>query len=834
MHFSFPAFTKRILVAALILGSILPVSSQASILDFKKSDTGIHCKLDHGSLDLQVCTDTIIHVRYTVLDQFPEKKSLVVNNPWSNTPAFDVSDDPKEITISTSKLIVKIDRSTEQIRYYNKKGELIVSESQKDGKKMISSFADRMSTYICETLFDSPLGEGLFGLGCHARDPLSVNYQGKDPAQLINYKGRDQVMKIKYLDGAIPVLLSTRGYGLLWDNYSPSSFSGTVANNTQFRYTSDSGKMVDYYFLYGPEFDQIIAGYRRATGAAPLFPKWAFGLIQSKDRYGSQKEILDVAKTYRQDNIPLDCLVQDWMYWTLIGSFQMVPNAYPDPKAMLYELHAENIHGMISIWPVYQFGTANYLAMEAGGYLLPMLALHETDCYYDAFSDKAREMYWNQLSKSLIIPNGWDAIWADNCEPESSGFYPKTGGTEIRKVFNTPLGRGLDVFNVYSLLHTGGLYDHWRQDIPNKRVFTLARQAFAGQQRFGACLWSGDVFTTWDDFRIQVSQGINTCVSGYPYWTTDIGGYRRCPKVTPLQKVTASNPTEVPEWSHPVNRELFTRWFQFGAFCPVFRIHGPGNRALYSDSWDQKTKQILLDYDNLRYRLMPYIYSLAWKVTDEGYTMMRSLAFDFRKDPQIKSIPDEYMFGPAFLVSPIVQPMENITVAPDAIRQWNLTGSTTKSVYLPTDTLWYNFWTGEQIQGGSTLTNSVTMEKIPIHMKAGSIVPMGPVVQYADQPFDAPVELRIYPGADGSFTIYEDDGKTYNYEKKARSTFTLSWNDHDRTLSISERVGDFDGVKKSWKFHIVLVRLSHGVGIAEEQHPDKSISYEGQPIKVSL
>ena len=354
-------------------------------------------------------------------------------------------------------------------------------------------------------------------------------------------------------------------------------------------------------------------------------------------------------------------------------------------------------------------------------------------------------------------------------------------------------------------MHTVGLYDNWRKEVPGKRAFFLVRQAFAGQQRNAATLWSSDITCTWRAFKSQVPQGINACSSGIPYWTSDIGGYHFN--------------WSAPDWSTASNRELFTRWFQFGAFCPVFRIHGKGERALYSDNWDTKTKEILLKYDNLRYRLLPYNYSLAWKVTNEGYTMMRSLAFDFRTDERIQSIPDQYMFGPAFLVCPVTEP---------------LPARGTRTVYLPGSGVWYDFWTGKKINGGQSIAADAPIETIPLFVKGGSIVPIGPMLQYATEKPADPLEIRIYPGKDGTFLLYEDENDTYNYEKGKYATVKFTWNDNSRRLTISDRQGIFQGMPLKRIFNLVVVGDQRGLGVTTTIMADKSVEYDGKSMTINL
>jgi len=791
------ALNLKLFLSAILL-AIITLTAQATVMSFTKNADGITCILDKGYMKVKICTDNIVEVKYTSLPLLLDKPSLVVTNKWKNTPGFTINESAGEIIITTADLKVIVNKQNNSIRYTDLKGNIILSEDGSQGKTMTSVTIAGIPTYNCTTQFISPADESLYGLGCHPEDSLSINY-----------KGRNQDMVIKYMTGAIPVLLSTKGYGLIWDNYSASNFYGAEAANTKFRYVSESGNMVDYYFIFGPDFDRIIASYRITTGAAPMFPKWSFGLFQSQDRYKSQAEVLSVKDKYRDGKIPVDCIVQDWFYWepNVIGSHVMWHERYPDPKAMVDELHKANIHGMISIWPVFSKGTNTFDQMAHSGGMTDILwdnaMTHILDSYYDAHSLQARQLYWKQAYDSLVGRYGWDAWWVDQCEPDNGG------NLDARRKSNFAIGRGIDYMNTYALMHSTGLYDNWRRDIPEKRAFFLIRQAFAGQQRNAATLWSSDITCTWNAYRNQVPQGINACASGIPYWTSDIGGYHFH--------------WQAPDWSAPKNRELFTRWFQFGTFSPIFRIHGKGERALFSNNWDAPTKAILLKYDNLRYRLLPYIYSLSWKVTSEGYTIMRSLAFDFREDEGIKSIPDQYMFGPAFLVNPVTKRIYSLPGTK------NLKG--TRKVYLPKSTGWYDFWTGKLIPGGQTIDAAAPIETIPLYIKAGSIVPMGPYLQYATEKAADPVEIRVYPGANAEFVLYEDENDTYNYEQGKYSTIALNWDEAQKTLTIGNRHGDFSGMLKDRTFRIVWVNSKNGTGI-EPARQAEIIQYSGKELKL--
>jgi len=799
---NFHLFTlKWTFFLTLILVSLIRV--QASVISFKKNPDGVIFKLNSGLMNIKICKADIVEVKYTLFDKFPDRKSLVVNNNWAEKTIFTVVDQKTQVLIITSKLKIAVNKSTNAISYMDLAGNLITSETS-ENKTMNAATIAGIETYNCTTAFKSPADEALFGLGCHPEDTLSINY-----------KGRDQQMLIKYMTGAIPVMLSNKGYGLLWDNYSASNFYGAEANNTEYKYVSESGKQVDYYFFYGPDFDRIINLYRIATGKAPMYPKWAYGLFQSQDRYKTQAEILSVRDGYRNNHIPVDAVVQDWYWWEPlpIGSHIMNHDRYPDPKALINDLHKSNVHAMISIWPVFGSGTNDFDALKNKGLLTSItwdnFVSHTFDTYYDAHNPIARDMYWAQARDSVVKRYGWDAWWVDQCEPDNGSLLDE------RRKSDFSVGKGIDFFNSYALEHSKGLYKGWRNDITGKRAYFLVRQAFAGSQHNAVTLWSSDITTTFRAFKSQVPQGINACISGMPYWTSDIGGY-----------LSRTAPNGIPDWTDPQQRELFVRWFQFGTFCPIFRIHGKGERALFSNNWDDKTKAILLNFDKLRYRLLPYIYSLAGKVTNENYTIMRSLSFDFRKDKNVYNIPDQYMFGTAFLVNPVTQQLYSGKDQNSDVKS--------RSVYLPEGNNWFDFWTGQTLKGGQTIDAKSPLDILPLYVKAGSIVPFGPNVEYATQNPGGTLELRVYPGANCEFKIYDDEGDNYNYEKGKMSVINLKWNDKLHKLTISDRMGSFAGMIKKRVFNIVLVKGAHGAGGEITDQADKNIVYEGKTITLNL
>jgi len=746
---------------------------------------GVTFTVGSSKLRVQVCKEDIIRVQYASGSSIPTKNSLSVSATWG-TPSFCVTEASGTLTIATARIKAKVVESTGVVSYTDLSDNVILAE---DSKSATAATVQGTSTNKVQTVFNSPAGEGLFGLGQH---PDSVmNYKGGTVNNMVNSNGSIQ----------IPMLVSSKGYGIFWDNYSSTSFAGNASSNTKYSFTSQAGEGVDYYFFYGPSIDQVIAGYRTTTGAPPLFAKWAYGLFQSKDHYSTQTEFLNVVSSYRNAKIPVDVVVQDWDYWGSYswGSHIMDPKNYPNPATLVSTMHAANIHGMISIWPEYQYlanppaavdsmnDQDNYNALKAINALYPNPSNGSNHYFYDTFNASARTLVYQQMYDRLIGKYGWDAIWADNDEPQD---YP-SGSVNMSSV-TTALGAASLYINAYPLQHTKAIYEGWRKVGPaTKRVFALSRSAFAGAQRYGAAEWSGDINADWGVFTTQIPAGLNYAISGMPYWTTDIGGY-------------FGTPTE----------ELFTRWFQFGAFCSIFRIHGQAPKELYGSQWSATGKANLLAVDTLHYRLMPYLYSLAWRVTNEGYTIMRPLVFDYQSDSNVYGLKDQFMYGPAILVNPVTS-----------------AGATSRSVYLPAGT-WYDFWTGSTTNGGSKVTADAPLSKIPLYVKAGSIVPMGPNIQYATESID-PLEIRVYEGQDGSFTLYEDEGDSYNYESGQHAEISFSWSDASKQLSIGARKGSYTGMPATRTFNIVWVGASHGAGVDITATADQVVKYDGSAVAVS-
>jgi alpha-D-xyloside xylohydrolase len=742
-----------------------------SVKTMKKERDGITIKTEKGSLRLQVFAPGIIRVVYGSSEAISKTKSFaVIGKPVSTR--WKVADNINEIRLITSELDVHVNKANWIVSFYDTNGQVILAEKTNE---------ERLS----KQSFELSAGEAIYGLGQH-------------PNGLMNYRGASIKLQQKNGEIAVPMLVSSRGYGVLWDNASVTNVTVDSADQASplLTISSKAVDVVDYYFIYGPQLDKVIAGYRQLTGAAPMMSKWTWGFWQCRERYKTQKELLDVVAEYRKRGIGLDGIIQDWQYWKpgQWGSHEFDSKRYPNPTEMVKAVHDANAHIIISVWPKFDANTQTELELEKACalYSKKFLSVYPKgiNMWYDPFNAKGRQIYWKQISKNLFS-RGFDGWWLDASEPELSGKWG-----ELRNI-TTAQGPGAKVYNAWPLLHTTAVYQGQRAETSAKRVFILTRSAYAGQQRNAAVSWSGDIKGTWEVFAKQIPAGLNFCLSGIPYWNTDIGGF------------FSGNPAD------PNYTELFTRWFQFGAFCPMFRVHGT-NYPKEIWKFNESTQRIMAEYIKLRYHLLPYIYSCSWLVTSQGYTMMRPLVMDFQNDPNVFDITDQYMFGPALMINPITK-----------------LGVTSRKIYLPQGTTWTDFWTGKAYPGGQTIDTSSPVGTLPIFIRAGSIIPYGPDIEYAMQSND-PIELRIYQGADGAFTLYEDEGDNYNYEKGKYATIEISWSQSQQTLTIDSRKGKFPGMRNNHTFRIVRVAPGHGNGISLVSEPDKIVDYNGKKVTVHL
>lgn len=846
-------------------------------------------------------------------------------------------------TIYTGSVYVEINKLNGSVSFFDKNHKRLLRSAPKDKSTFTRAVVAGENVFHIKQGFKITKDEGLFGLG-----------QFEDP--MMNYRGKDILIAQANRTAVNPFLVSTNGYGILWDNPSESRFHD---GSDGIYFWSEVADQIDYYFVYGPTIDEEIGGYRRITGQAPMYGKWAYGYWQSKERYQTSSELMSVVKEYRERKIPLDNIVQDWQYWGDMDQFSGMiwdSTRYPHPEAMIDSLHDLHAHLMVTIWPAFGRKSEIYQEMEKDNFLFTP----DHWCggkVYDAWNPDARDVYWKYIRNGLFSV-GVDAFWMDATEPElrctDDRYITKLSLEEAGRNY---LGTNARYLNSYSLQDTRGIYDHQREVTDKKRVFILTRSTYTGQQRYAAATWSGDTFASWDALKTQVAAAINFCMSGLPYWTNDIGGF-----------VTAFNyPNGVKDDAY---KELYVRWFQFGAFNPLFRSHGTNTPR---EVWKFGSKgdwayDALVKFDNLRYRLMPYIYSLAWKVTQDGYTIMRGLPMDFPRDRKTYSIGNQFMFGPSIMVCPITKPIfhqseyKGIDITPDhfysadgkehgtqldvyrgtdfnelvlsrkfeasqiswtgclpegldtsysvkiagkirsevkgkyefyvltnaGVRLWindkllidkwdnkddsrfeaeiyldankkydfklfhkqfrpntaylKINWVTPKKnrdsrrvdVYLPKNNLWYDFWTGKTLTGGKNVLVDAPINMIPIFVPAGSIIPVGPEIQYAaEEPAD-PIELRIYRGKDGSFELYEDENDNYDYESGVYSTIRFTWNDETKTITIGDRKGEFPGMLKERTFNIVLVSQDHGTGVDSTQRVDRVVKYDGRGIEIKF
>jgi len=864
---------------ALIVIPQLHAAPQA-VQGVDKTSAEVRVRYTDGVLVLRPLADDTIRVRFGAAP-LPETPSFVLTQSLP-TPAFKVEDDTRTIKVSTGKLQVNVDRESGALAFLDASGRVLLREPLIGARKLTPTQVGPDKTFTVEQVFQSPPDEFLYGLG-----------QFQDG--IWNWRGIPLELRQLNTQIAVPMLISSKGYGLLWDNASLTDFNpadqeialnggnaadtagkqpnatedlaktpmdisklgqktgtfttgeageyvflakdgdrrgdfailvdgkqvagvtnmwtpralsakvelpahttvtvglrggGTSAklfgrslgDTTTFR--AQMGEAIDYTFFYGPSVDAIVAAYREATGAAPMWPKWAYGFWQCRERYSSQQQILDTVAEFRKRRIPMDLIVQDWQYWGRYGwgAYQWDEKNYPDPAALLKGIHNQNAKFMISVW-------CNPHGKAGDDLKKNNLLIGQ---WIDVFNQKGRDLRWKYIDDGFYR-HGTDGWWADATEPGDDG--------ESLAGRQTSAGPGSRLRNAYPLFASQSLYEGQLSSNPDKRVCILTRSAYPGAQRYAAASWSGDINGDWVTLKRQLPAGLNFSITGIPYWTTDAGGF--------------FHPKD--QYKNADYNELLARWFQWSTFCPILRIHGFQTETEFW-KWLPQTQKVLLAYDELRYRMLPYNYSVAWKVTSEGYTILRPLAMDFPQDPRALAISDSYMFGPAFLVTPVTDPVS--------------TTSGTRKVYLPAGADWINFWTGEKVAGGREITTPAPLETLPLFVRAGSIVPMGPVMQYATEKPAAPYEIRVYPGADGRFTIYEDDNETNAYKKGAHATIPLKWDDKRRELTIGARVGEFPSLVRERIYRVVFVKPGRGVGALNSDRVDAEGRYTGKAVTI--
>ena len=758
-------------------------------------------------------TPSIVHV----VKGTPTKSLVVTAKPQ------DVAVSRNGNTWKSSELTVKLEPETETLVFLTNKGKVLLKE------KGIRIVRKNTGDFEVSQSFFLDKDEAIYGLG--------TIQNGK-----MNRRGEKKRMEQSNLEDFQNVLQSIKGWGIYWENYSPTLFEDNAEGMS---FTSESGEGVDYYFMYGGSADGVIAKMRELTGDVPMFPLWTYGFWQSKERYKTARETESIVDKYRELQVPLDGIIQDWQYWGsnyLWNAMDFLSEDFSNGKQMIDNVHKKHAHFMISIWASFGPMTQQFRELEAKGLLMPFETWPQSGIshvwppmkdypsgvkVYDAFSPEARAIYWKYLKK--LYDYGTDAWWMDSTDPDF--FDPRESDYE-HKVYG---GTWRSQRNAFPLETVRGIYQSQRKDYPNasKRVFIMTRSSYAGQQHYGSNMWSGDVNSSWDMLRKQVPAGLSFTLTGNPNFNTDIGGFFCSSYNT---KGSGSAP------KNPQFQELYVRWMQYGLFCPVFRSHGAdAPREIWQ--FGQKGEPV---YDaiekmiRLRYRLIPYLYSTAWQVTKNNDSYMRPLFADFAADKKVWNMTDEFMFGRSILAAPIVDPQytEEKVIRTDAMTGWDrkevnsekvnsekLDWTATKSAvkYLPKGATWYDFWTNKKYQGGKTVTLETSLDRVPMFVRAGSILPLGPEMQYVGEKAWDNLELRLYPGADGTFTLYEDEGDSYNYERGVYTTIPFVWKDKTNTLIIGARQGSFPGMLQTRKFTIVL--------------PDgtsKTVDYNGAEVKVTL
>jgi alpha-D-xyloside xylohydrolase len=782
---------------------LIALQTYATAHDYEIKDQIVLIKTSTVDFNIEVFSPEIIRIVKFPSGVIKSKVSLSVIKALEKTK-FKVYESNGIITVRTSSLKICLNIDDGVIVFNDVNEHQLLSEAETPAMFVPTLDVDK-KTFAVKQNFKLSNEEGIYGLG-------------QDQNGVMNYRNHKVTLKQSNMFVANPFMLSTKGYGLLWDNYSSSHFSDDTSRTS---FESEIGDCVDYYFVYGLTPDGVIAGYRSLTGQSPMYGKWAFGFWQCRERYTSQDEIVGVVEKYRSLKIPLDNIVQDWRYWGETenwNSTEFGNPLYPRPKEMIEKIHKNNAHIMISVWPSFGENTAIYKKLKEKKLLYDFNTWPNEARIrvYDAFNPLARNIYWNYMNRNLFSI-GIDAWWLDATEPEQGDRQGKIDSTQ------TFLGSFKRLRNAFPLQTNRGVYENQRKVSSDKRVFILTRSSFAGQQRYGASTWSGDIEGKWDVLRNQISGGLNFCMSGIPYWTTDIGGFYARSEFYP-QGV-----------ANPSYQELYVRWFQFGAFCPLFRSHGTSiPREIYNfGSKGYWAYDVQEKYINLRYRLMPYIYSVARMVTHNAYTMMRGLPMDFAGDFKVLNIDNQYMFGPSILVCPVTE--AQYTKPAEDSKQVGATDFSAihlTQLYLPQCNGWFDFWSGERINGGQEWSCKTPIDIMPLYVKAGSIIPFGPFLQYAEEKPADPIELRVYTGANAAFELYEDENDNYNYEKGIYAVIPLKWDDKSQTLTIGKRKGSFPGMKKERTFNIVFVKENHGIGADVEKQPDKTIQYTGSQIVI--
>jgi alpha-D-xyloside xylohydrolase len=859
--------------------SLFPLLCQGQMVkNFKQLPDKVNVTFSDGTLSISPLSDNSVRIKFYKVSEgnLPE----LVFTSGATVPAFQVADSPTKLEIKTAKIRVSLDKQTGKLSYADNAGKVFLSEKA-GARKLSPDSIQGEPCFAVEQSFDSPSDEYIFGLGQFQDGQYNLKNVARRLTQV-----NTQI--------AIPFIYSSKGYGLLWHQYGLTDFNPTnnfitleqqqsaTGNNQMAEVTTTSGtqkvsqnqslyqgkfnvatdgeysifldlgdmgnrqyvvidgkpcmdqsnmwlpptagalvhlkagehqvqvlcksnntpklswrlsdnsttfrspvaKALDYVVFYGPSADDVIATYRNLSGNAPMFPKWAYGFWQCRERYTSGTHLVETIKEFRKRNLPVDVIVQDWQYWGSRGWGvpQFDEKDYPNPSSFIKELHDLNAHFNISIWSNPDKNSTIGKEYVAKNRFIPNTK------WLDYFNPETRKEYWNTL-KVNMYDNGVDSWWMDAVEPENDAL----------KGEKTYLGAGDFYRLIYPLMVSQAVSEGQRASSSDKRVCILTRSAFSGQQRYGVINWSGDIGGTWDTYRRQIVSGLNFTITGLPYWTTDIGGFFRPGRS---------------QYTDEKYQDLLTRWYQWGAMSPIFRMHGYQTET---EPWKygQKVEDNMRKMLNLRYRLLPYIYSEAWQVTKNGSTMMRPLVMDFNGDTAAVNRQFQYMFGKSILVAPVTEP-----------------GTTEWNVYLPKADGWFDFWTGKHLAGGQTVKTDAPLDRIPLFVKAGSILPMGKIIQSSAEKSDT-LEIRVYKGADAKFDLYEDEGDNYNYEKGNYSVISFKWDEKRQTLTIGDKQGNYQGDLKKRIFNIVLVTENKGFGTNMNSTGQK-ILYIGRQVNRKL
>lgn len=795
---------------------------------YQETENGIKTSINDKKIDVEVqwFTPNSLRILKTPLGKTVEKKSLSVITKPNKSGVKITTSDNNRIVMKSPVLTVTLNTENGIMTYAKTDGTILLKENENSKPFTPMKDADR-DAYTVYQGFITDKEEGLYGLG-----------------QLQNGQMMQRNMSKLLIQGNIedvsPIFQSTKGYGVFWDNYSATTYTD---NENETSFSSEVGDCIDYYFMYGGSADGVIAQVRALTGEVPMMPLWSYGFMQSKERYKSQEETVGVVKKYRELGIPLDCIIQDWQYWGhnyLWNAMDFRNPSFDNPKAMIDSIHGMNARMMISIWSSFGPATKPYRTLDKEGLLFNMETWPQSGIegwppnmeypsgvrVYDCYNPKARDIYWDYLNKG-IFKLGMDGWWMDSTEPDHFNWQESDFNRQ------TYLGSYRSVRNAYPLMTVGGVYDHQRAETSDKRVIILTRSGFLGQQRYASNVWSGDVQSSWDMFRKQITAGLNFSLTGMPHWNSDLGGFFAGSYNTNGNTSATKN---------PMYQELYVRWLQFGVFCPMMRSHGadtPREFFWYGKA-GEPVYDALVDAVKLRYSLLPYIYSTAWEVSHRRSTFMRALYMDFLNDKNTWKIGNEYMFGKAFLVAPVLHAQYTPEQKQNILKEnegWNkttnnqvnlslnvdFTQSKEMEVYLPSGNKWYNYWTNENFDGGQKLKIKTSLDRIPLFVRAGSIIPIGPDVQYTNEKKWDNLIINVYPGADGTFTLYEDEGDNYNYESGAYTEILMKWNDTKRILTIDARKGEYNGMLTKRNF---TIRTADG--------KEKVITYSGKKINVKI